>query len=43
MAAQTSSRVRLGLAQEVFKLGEDLLDRIQVGGVFGEEETLRAG
>ena len=27
---------RLGLAQEVFELGEDLLDRVEVGGVFGD-------
>ena len=27
----------------MFELGERLLDRVQVGGVFGQEEQLRAG
>ena len=35
MAATTASR---RLAQEMLELGEDLLDRIKIGRVFGEEE-----
>jgi hypothetical protein len=34
---------RGGLAQEVFDLGEDLLDRVQVRRVFRQEEELGAG
>jgi len=32
-----------GLAQEVFELGEDLLDRIQIRRVFGQEKEFDAG
>ena len=32
-----------GLAQQVFELGEDLLDRIEVWGVFWQEEEFGAG
>lgn len=34
---------RGGLAQPVFELGEELLDRIEVGGVLGQEEEPGAG
>jgi len=34
---------RRGFSQEVFGLGEDLFDRVQVGGVFRQEEELAAG
>jgi hypothetical protein len=34
---------RGGLAQEVFELGEDLPDRVQVRRVFGQEEELGPG
>ena len=37
------SRVRGGFTQQVLQLGEDLFDRVQVGGVFGQEEELGAG
>jgi hypothetical protein len=33
---------RGGLSQEVLELGEDLFDRVQVGGVFRQEEELGA-
>src|SRR5947207_13315710 len=43
MARQTVSTVRGGkFSQEVFELGEDLLDGVQVGRVFGQEEELGA-
>ena len=32
-----------GLTQQGFELGEDLLDGVEVGAVFGEEEELGAG
>jgi hypothetical protein len=40
MVAQTVSWVRAcdGVSQQVLKFGEDLLDRVQVGGVFGQQE-----
>ena len=31
------------LAQQVLELGEDLFDRVQVRGVFGQEEKLGTG
>ena len=34
---------RRRLAQEMLELGEDLLDRIEIGRVFGEEEQLCSG
>ena len=34
---------RGGFAQQVLELGEDLLDRVQVGRVFRQEEELGAG
>ena len=44
MAAQTVSTVaRGGFAQQVLELGEDLLDRVQIGRVFRQEEELGAG
>ena len=36
-----SSRHRL--AQEMLELGEDLLDRVEIGRVFWEKEQLRPG
>jgi hypothetical protein len=27
-------------SEEVFELGEDLFDRVQIGGVFGQKEEL---
>ena len=36
-------RSGLGLAQQVFELGEDLLDGIEVGRVFRQEEELSSG
>ncbi len=32
-----------GLAQQVLELGEHLLDRVAVGGVFGQQEQRGAG
>ena len=32
-----------GFAQQVFELGEELFDGVQVGGVFWQEEQLGAG
>ena len=44
MALQTALDGSLGgLAQQVLELGEELLDRVQVGGVFRQEEELGAG
>ena len=44
MAAQTASRLRAAaLRKQVLELGEDLLDGVQVGRVFGQEEQLGAG
>src|SRR5438067_530877 len=34
---------RGGLAQKMLDLGEDLLDRVQIRRVFGQEEELGAG
>ena len=34
---------RGGFSQQMFELGEDLFDRVQVGGVFWQEEELGAG
>jgi len=34
---------RGGFAQQVFQLGEDLLDGVQIGRVFRQEEELGAG
>ena len=44
-SARGSERLKAGsicLAQKVLELGEDLLDRVQIGGVFGQEEQLVA-
>ena len=38
MRRQTPSMVRFGLSQQSLELGEDLLDRIEVGGVFRQED-----
>jgi len=35
-------RARPGVAQQVFELCEDLLDRVQIGRVFGQEQQLGA-
>ena len=43
IAVQMVSTERGGLAQEVFDLGDDLLDRVQVRRVFRQEEELGAG
>ena len=43
IAAVTASKLRGGFAQEVLELGEDLLDGIEVGRVFRQEEELGAG
>jgi hypothetical protein len=32
-----------GVAQQMLELGEDLLDRVEVGRVFGQEEQLGSG
>jgi hypothetical protein len=41
MAKQTASTVRAAaFRRKCVKFGEDLLDRVQVGGVFGQEEKL---
>ena len=32
-----------GLSQEVLELGEDLFDRVQIGGIFRQEDQLGAG
>jgi hypothetical protein len=34
---------RRSLAQKLLELGEDLFDRVQIGGVFREKEQLRPG
>src|SRR5262245_64837932 len=34
---------RCSLSQQVFELGKDLFDRVEVGRVFGQEEELGAG
>ncbi len=33
---------RFGLSQQVFELGEDLLDRVQIRGIFRQEEQFGA-
>ncbi len=44
MAEQIASTVRAAaFRRQVFELGEDLFDRVQVGRVFGQEEELGAG
>ena len=32
-----------GLAEQVLELGEDLFDRVEVGGVFRQQDQLGAG
>jgi hypothetical protein len=40
MAATTVSRVRAGrFAQELLELGEHLLDRVEIGRVFGRKNS----
>lgn len=44
MAAQTVSTVQaVAFSEQMFELGKDLLDRVQVGWVFRQEEQFGAG
>ena len=44
MAAVTAVEASCtGYAQHMFELGEDLLDRVQIGGIFRRQEELGAG
>jgi hypothetical protein len=42
MVSQTASRVRCGVAQVVLELGEERLDRVEVGRVLRQEQEFGA-